>query len=234
MHQWLPQEIVEVLEALWTSEEKGSSSADQVAAAAKTEVTEELLIRCERAGYLTRRERGQLRLTALGRQTAEEIIRRHRLAERLVVDVMGMTLEESEADACEFEHLLARGVTDAICTLLGHPRFCPHHHPIPEGECCRRAEEQVNSVVTSVDRLDVGEQTRIAYLSAANFPRLQKLSSLGLSPGAVIKVQQKFPSFVIQCDETQIALEREIARDIYVWRGDQVNQFFRAEKERCQ
>jgi DtxR family Mn-dependent transcriptional regulator len=110
-------------------------------------------------------------------------------------------------------------VTDAICTLLGHPLFCPHHYPIPAGECCRRAEDQVNSVETSVDRLDVGEQARIAYISAANFPRLQKLSSLGLSPGATIKVRQKFPSVVIQCDETQIALEREIARDIYVRRG---------------
>jgi DtxR family Mn-dependent transcriptional regulator len=220
MHQWLPQEIVELLEAVWTSEEKGSSATEQIAAAAKTEVTEELIAECERAGYLSRRNRAELSLTLLGRRTAEEIIRRHRLAERLVVDVMGMTLEESEADACEFEHLLAGGVTSAICTLLGHPRFCPHHHPIPEGECCRRAEEQLHSVVTSVDRLNVGERARIAYISASNFPRIQKLSSLGLSPGAVIKLQQKFPSFVIQCDETQIALEREIARDIYVWRGN--------------
>jgi hypothetical protein len=42
---------------------------------------------------------------------------------------------------CEFEHLLAPNVTEAICTLLGHPRFCPDQHPIPEGACCRRAGE---------------------------------------------------------------------------------------------
>src|SRR5262245_3440487 len=136
MHQWLPQEIVEVLEAAWTSAEKGSTSTEQITATAKTEVTETLLAECEQAGYLTRQNGSQVQLTALGRQTAEEIIRRHRLAERLVVDVLGMTLEESEADACEFEHLLARGVTEAICTLLGHPRFCPHQHPIPPGACC--------------------------------------------------------------------------------------------------
>jgi DtxR family Mn-dependent transcriptional regulator len=218
MHHWLPQEIVETLEAAWTCAEKGSTSAEQIAAAAQTEVTEALLAECERAGYLTRRNGNQWCLTTLGRQTAEEIVRRHRLAERLVVDVLGMTLEESEADACEFEHLLARGVTEAICTLLGHPRFCPHQHPIPAGACCQRLENQAPALVATVDRLDTGQSARIAYLSAANFPRLQKLSALGLAPGAVIKVLQKYPSFVVQCDETQIALEREIARDIYVWR----------------
>jgi DtxR family transcriptional regulator, Mn-dependent transcriptional regulator len=218
MHQWLPQEIVEVLEAAWTSAERGSTSAEQITTLAQTEVTDALLAECVHAGYLTWHNGGHLRLTELGRETAEEIIRRHRLAERLVVDVLGMTLEESEADACEFEHLLARGVTEAICTLLGHPRFCPHQHPIPAGACCRRAEKQVNSLVTALDQLDMGQPARIAYLSAAHFARLQKLSALGLVPGAVVKVQQKYPSFVIQCDETQIALEREIARDIYVWR----------------
>ena len=129
-----------------------------------------------------------------------------------------MSLEESEADACEFEHLLAHSVTEAICTLLGHPRFCPHQHPIPEGECCRRAAAQVDAPVVSVDRLQVGEEARIAYLSAPHASRLQKLAALGLTPGAVVSLQQTFPSFVLQCEETQIALEKEIARDIYVWR----------------
>ncbi len=218
MHRRIADEIVEVLEALWTSEEDGGASEDGVAQRAKTTVTPELLSECEQHGYI-RRGGGQIALTDLGRRTAEEVIRRHRLAERLVVDVIGMTIEESEADACEFEHLLARGVTEAICTLLGHPRLCPHQRPIPEGDCCRRARDQVSSVVTSVDRLEIGEQARVAYVSARNYPRIQKLSSLGILPGLPVRVHQKFPSFVIQCEETQIAIEEEIARDIYVWRG---------------
>lgn len=217
MHNWLSQEIVEVLEAVWTNEERGNADAAELSAVAMTDVTEELLATCERDGYVTRHN-GEVKLTPLGRQTAGEIIRRHRLAERLVVDVLGMTLEESEADACEFEHLLAPNVTDAICTLLGHPRFCPHNHPIPEGACCRQTEERVNSLVTSLDRLNVGEQAQVAYVSADNFPRIQKLFALGLAPGVPVKVHQKTPSYVIQCDETQIALERDIARNIYVWR----------------
>jgi DtxR family Mn-dependent transcriptional regulator len=214
MHEWLPQDVVELLEAAWTSEER---DGEEIAKAARVEVTEELLAKCEREGYLTRSRGGEIRLTDKGRETAGEIIRRHRLAERLVVDVIGMTLEESEADACEFEHLLARGVTDAICTLLGHPRFCPHHHPIPEGGCCRRAAAQIDSVVTSVDRIAIGEEARVAYLSAAQMTRLQKLSSFGIVPGATIRLLQRYPSFVLQCEETQVALEQEIARNIYVW-----------------
>lgn len=218
MHQWLSQEVVELLEAAWTSEEKGAVTADALTADARVPVTDELLAECVQDGYLMREGKGAYRLTPLGRQTASEIIRRHRLAERLVVDVLGMTLEESEADACEFEHLLARGVTEAICTMLGHPRFCPHQHPIPEGDCCRRTAARIDAPVVSVDRLNVGEEARIAYLSAPHSSRLQKLSAFGLTPGAVISLRQTFPSFVIQCEETQIALEKEIARDIYVWR----------------
>lgn len=215
MHQWLSEEIVEVLETLWTIEERDVIEEQHQSAVSISDVSDELLAQCEQDGYLTR-SNGEIKLTALGRQTASEIIRRHRLAERLVVDVLGMTLEESEADACEFEHVLAQGVTDAICTLLGHPRFCPHNHPIPPGACCQQAEAQINPFVTSLDRLNVGDQVQIAYVSAANFPRIQKLFALGVAPGIPIKVLQKTPSFVIQCDETQIALERDIARDIYV------------------
>lgn len=218
MHHRIADEIVEVLEAVWTVEEEGSASEEHVATRAKTVVTDELLAECERAGYISRPGGGAVRLTPLGRKTAEEVIRRHRLAERLVVDVLGMTIEESEADACEFEHLLARGVTEAICTLLGHPRFCPHQHPIPEGDCCRRAGDSLNSLVVSVDRLNPGEQARVAYVSARNYPRIQMLSSLGILPGVPISVHQRFPSFVIQCEETQVAIEEEIVRDIYVWR----------------
>ncbi len=218
MHHRIADEIVEVLEAVWTSEEEGTDSEEGVASRAMTVVTEELLVECESAGFISRPGEGRIALTPLGRQTAEDVIRRHRLAERLVVDVLGMTIEESEVDACEFEHLLARNVTEAICTLLGHPRFCPHQHPIPEGDCCRRAGDQVSAVVTSLDRLSIGEPARIAYVSALNYRRIQMLSSLGILPGVPIKVHQRYPSFVIQCEETQIALEEEIARDIYVWR----------------
>jgi putative ABC transport system ATP-binding protein len=76
-------------------------------------------------------------LTDRGRQRAGDIIRRHRLAERLFTDSLAMDSEtEIEEQACKFEHILSPEATDKICTFLNHPRTCPHGAPIPPGECC--------------------------------------------------------------------------------------------------
>jgi hypothetical protein len=69
------------------------------------------------------------------------VIRRHRLAERLFMDVLSIRDEgEIESSACKFEHILSPEVTDRICTLLGHPLACPHGSPIPQGDCCQRGQ----------------------------------------------------------------------------------------------
>src|SRR5881296_1352719 len=76
-------------------------------------------------------------LTERGRQRAADIIRRHRLAERLFTDSLALESEtEIEQQACKFEHILSTEATDKICTFLGHPRTCPHGAPIPAGGCC--------------------------------------------------------------------------------------------------
>ncbi len=77
-------------------------------------------------------------LTDRGRKRAADIIRRHRLAERLFTDSLAMDSEtEIEEQACKFEHILSPEATDKICTFLGHPRTCPHGAPIPLGPCCK-------------------------------------------------------------------------------------------------
>ena len=76
-------------------------------------------------------------MTARGRQRAADIIRRHRLAERLFTDSLALDSEtEIEQQACKFEHILSPEATDKICTFLGHPKTCPHGAPIPRGQCC--------------------------------------------------------------------------------------------------
>ena len=76
-------------------------------------------------------------LTERGRQRAADIIRRHRLAERLFTDSLALESEsEIEQQACKFEHILSPEATDKICTFLGHPKTCPHGAPIPRGNCC--------------------------------------------------------------------------------------------------
>jgi putative ABC transport system ATP-binding protein len=80
-------------------------------------------------------------LTLRGRKRAADIIRRHRLAERLFTDSLAMDSEtEIEQQACKFEHILSPEATDKICAFLGHPRTCPHGAAIPPGPCCGRVE----------------------------------------------------------------------------------------------
>ncbi|MBZ5646732.1 MAG: ATP-binding cassette domain-containing protein [Acidobacteriia bacterium] len=77
--------------------------------------------------------------TDRGRAKAADIIRRHRLAERLFTQTLEMENEaEIEQQACKFEHILSPEATEKICTFLGHPEKCPHGAPIPAGTCCTK------------------------------------------------------------------------------------------------
>jgi len=155
-----------------------------------------------------------LRLTASGVEHTRGLIRSHRLAERLVHDVLGV---ESEKGACEFEHVLNPELVDSICTLLGHPRECPHGMPIPEGECCRRGTQKVESTVSPLTELRVGEEARVAYVYAASDPQLHRLDNLLLRPGARVKLHQRHPSFVLECEGSLIAVDDRVAASIHVW-----------------
>ena len=168
-------------------------------------------------GLLDRRG-GEVALTDSGRARAREIVRRHRLAERLLHDVLNMPVEESEAEACSVEHNLTSGVTDSICTLLGHPSQCPHRRLIPEGPCCRQARDSVEAVVAPLPKLRLGERGTVAYLSAANLNRIKKLYAFGIVPGAGVELVQRSPAFVLKVEETQVALEQSVAQDIFVRR----------------
>jgi putative ABC transport system ATP-binding protein len=94
-------------------------------------------------------------LTPRGQKRAADIIRRHRLAERLFTDSLAMDSEtEIEQQACKFEHILSSEATDKICSFLGHPKTCPHGSPIPPGPCCGRQSESSSkrgsAVTTSI------------------------------------------------------------------------------------
>jgi putative ABC transport system ATP-binding protein len=132
------QDFDEVLEHLWDRRETSEHMQS-------TDFTEmqwrRLIATLKRIGLVTV-ENGEEQFTPAGEERARNVIRRHRLAERLFMDVLSIRDEvEIESSACKFEHILSPDVTDRICTLLGHPLECPHGSPIPQGECC--AEKRV-------------------------------------------------------------------------------------------
>lgn len=213
------QALEEVLEALWTEKERGVTRREDLTRVADmNDIPEDLIEELKSRGLVEEAGRGSLGFTENGRERARGIIRRHRLAERLMHDILAMPMSEVEANACEFEHLLAPGITESICTLLGHPAQCPHGRSIPEGPCCSEARRSLESVVVSVDRMHIGEQARVAYINTRNYARLQKLASFGISPGVAIKLHQRRPAFVLECDQTQLALEEALAKEVYVFR----------------
>jgi DtxR family Mn-dependent transcriptional regulator len=211
------RQIEEVLEALWTCSERKDYSLETLKMCCHIPVDQELLSSLEKEDFIAY-EGEMVLLTREGKDRAAQVIRRHRLAERLFVDVLNMPLQQIENGACEFEHMLAPQVEESICTLLGHPRECPHGAPIPEGKCCLEVKDVVDNVVVPLTRLEAGRTANIAYINAPNHPRLHKLISFGLTPGVTLKVHQKTPSYVISCEQTELALEEDVVRNIYVWR----------------
>lgn len=165
---------------------------------------------------LAKRSNGHLTLTAAGQPKAAQVVRRRRLAERLLTDLL--TTEDAllNEQTCRLEHDLFDGLTDKICTLLGHPRFCPHGKPIPPGECCRQKRRSVEQLIAPLSELQAGQRGYIAYLQMHNPQRLQKLMAMGVLPGVPITLLRRFPSFVFEANYSQFAVDEEIAADIFV------------------
>lgn len=159
-----------------------------------------------------------LALTDAGRIRARLIVRRHRLAERLLHDVLAVSSSSYESSACDFEHVLDDEVTRGICTLLGHPAQCPHGKPIPPGDCCARGETTVAPLILPLAELKVGEEARVAYIATRDHHRLDRLGALGVLPGTRLRLHQRRPAFIIFLGETQLALDREVAGEIFVRR----------------
>ena len=178
-------------------------------------VTGELLRR-----NLVRHEAGRLVLTKEGRREAEGAVRRHRLAERLMQDVLNVQGKQVDTAACEFEHSLHHGVDDRICSLLGHPTTCPHGRPIPPGRCCRERKGAEHAVITPLADMKNGEHGSVAYLSSRQSETVPKLMALGVLPGSQITIIQTFPSIVFQVGQTQIAVDNSLGGDIYVRRTE--------------
>lgn len=156
------------------------------------------------------------RLTEEGDVNGRTVVRRRRLAERLLVDVLNTKEKHVRSSACEFEHILHRGIDENVCILLGHPRTCPHGKQIPEGECCIKAREELENVVASLSALKKGQCGNIAYFDMREEKKMQKMLAMGVLPGIPVKLVQSYPSYVFDLNHTRYAVDKEIADSIYV------------------
>ncbi|RKX77928.1 MAG: transcriptional regulator [Spirochaetes bacterium] len=204
----------EILESLWVgTEEMGREevSLDDLGIKEEDKALQNLISQ----GYVSR-DNDKVALLKEGRDEAEGTVRRHRLAERLLVDILDVKGELVNESACKFEHLLKKGIDDKICTLLGHPKLCPHEKQIPPGICCKETRESGVKLVSPLTGLKPEQSGSIAYLASRDSKKIKKLMSMGVLPGNRITLVSGFPSYVFQIGYSQFAVDREMAQNIYV------------------
>ncbi len=205
----------EFLEQLWYMKEQNNYSINELKSKVHTEFNELILNELIEENIVEKNlDSNTVKLTENGEKEARQIIRAHRLAERLISDVLGREYEEG---AGEFEHTIHLELVDGICTLLGHPRECPHGRPIPEGECCQRSTRTAKTPCIPITELEIGQSAKIAYVQAKNDKQMHRVDGLQIRPGIVAKLHQKYPTFVIECEGMTIALDEEVAENIKVW-----------------
>jgi len=210
----LSEKAEEVLEALWIAvEEEGARYLDPekmgfpVDDPAYKELTDRALVELRQGMVYFRPE---------GREEGKMTIRRHRLAERLMMDVLNMRGDVGDDKACQFEHLLNEGVDVKICTMLNHPTTCPHGKPIPPGECCTDARAQGDLGVVALTEFKSGQEGEIAYIQTEDSKKMQKLMAMGVLPGNRIVLVQSFPSYIFRVGFSEFAIDTNLAKEIFV------------------
>jgi DtxR family Mn-dependent transcriptional regulator len=157
-------------------------------------------------------------LTAKGYVKAQGVVRRHRLAEVLLRNVLSVSDSSMESTACKVEHILNAEVTDAVCTFLGHPPTCPHGRKIPKGECCKTFKESVEPLIVTLEKIEIGEEASVVFIHTLRHAYLQRLSAFGLLPGCIVRMKQKNPALIIQLGQTDLALDNRAGAEIFVRR----------------
>ncbi len=154
-------------------------------------------------------------LTAEGRRQAVAAIRRHRIVERFLADMLGYAWNEADRLATSFEHDLPQEVEDRIFVALHRPDTCPHGFPIPEPET-----DEVPDLPPLYD-LEPGDVAVVAIGGATDPDVVAFLDTLGLHPGGRVEVKEKHPfdgPLVLRVDGKDRTLGRTVATQVYVQR----------------
>lgn len=210
----LSDKAEEILEAMWVAiEEEKQTGFDPVKSGftldhqAYAELTENALVEIRD---------GLVHFLPSGREEGRMTIRRHRLAEKLMTDILNLRGDNWDSKACEFEHLLNEGVDVKICTMLNHPTTCPHGKPIPPGECCAAALNSGDLGIVALTEFKTGQEGEIAYIQTGDDKKMQKLMAMGVLPGNKITLVQSYPSYIFRVGYSEFAIDTNLAKEIFI------------------
>ena len=183
--------------------------------------------RMERDGLLTVENDRHLLLTEEGRTAAVSVMRKHRLAELLLVNVIGMPYEEAHDEACRWEHVMSDSVEIKVYELLNKPTRSPYGNPIPGLGMLGMPDEEPVGISSTV--VNVGERNlafpglsgdfvvrRICESVQTNAGVLRQLHAAGIDPGATVSVAQERDGVTIDRSGDKIRLPREVASRVFV------------------
>jgi len=168
----------------------------------------------ERQRLVVHRPYRGIKLTGEGKRIALDVLRRHRLAERLLTDILEMNWSRVHDPACELEHGINEEVIKPLGRILGHPKTCPHGNPIPT-RCGGIIEEKSESLVD----LKPNECGTIVKITDESPDLLQHLHSLGLAVGTLVRVEKKVPyndSVVVKLNDIECSLSGKVASAIWI------------------
>jgi DtxR family Mn-dependent transcriptional regulator len=161
-------------------------------------------------------ERKEVLLTPKGKETAEKLMRRHRLVERWLTDVLGMGWAAADAEAHRLEHALSPAVEALLNKHLGYPSTCPHGNPIPGNP---RPDDKAWQPLVARSPGDSAEIKRVAEPVENAMELLHFVEARGLMPGARVELVDREPgegALTLKVGERVVSVSHYIASNIYV------------------
>ena len=178
--------------------------------------------RLERDGLMVVSDDRHLELTEIGQVRAMHVMRKHRLAERLLVDVIGLDWPHVHEEACRWEHVMSEQVERRLVGLLGQPQHDPYGNPIP-GLAELGVEPVVDVSVISLVAVAAAErsQVRLARVGEplqVDVELLSQMEALGIRPGVALQVRREEPVIVVGVvgGEVELELRDDLAKHLFV------------------
>lgn len=216
-HTHFEESQEEYLEAIYRLEREGpgvttSALASELGVAAAS--VSGMLKKLSADGFVEHKARGEAKLTQAGLAVAVRVLRRHRLAECLLTQTLGMPWDEVHEEACRLEHAISARVEERLVAFLGDPKSCPHGHPIPPADLSDPDRPGV-----PLAQLEPGASTTVHGVTEELSELLRYLGEIGMRPGAAITLLEKAPlggPLTVRVDERTHAISLELARMITV------------------
>jgi len=213
--------IEEYLEAIYKLQERnGSAKTNELAKQLKVALgtITNTIESMEKQNLVVHQPYKGVKLTAKGRKTALDVVRRHRLSERLLTDVLRLEWSKAHDAACKLEHAFAdKELSGPLEKALGHPKTCPHGNPIPS--VSGKLAEEKSELLTNLSQ---GNSGVIIKITDERQDMLQYLATLGLVPGASVSIEEKAPfngPIIVKVMGASYALGKSVASVIWVKRS---------------